>query len=157
MSMTAAIQAIPPRTPEQAELTARRHNRNVAKRYPLLASVGQLPADWLWTADHVMADEQRWRAFYLRVDAEMESQAAQLRADIAQLVTVDELLSLDERQARLPVSPEYAADFWRQQLRGLGVADWWERYNPLLESRNDGGNDAGQRARAICQAVQYQE
>jgi hypothetical protein len=131
VSMTAAIQAIPPRTPEQAEQTARRHNRNVAKRYPLLASAGQLPAEWLWTADHVMEDEHRWRAFFLRLDEETAKEAGQLRGDVAQLVTADQLLGLDERQARLPASPEYAADFWRQQLRELGVADWWERYNPL--------------------------
>ena len=55
------MDSVPYRTPEQAEKTAQRHNRKVAKRYPLFAHAGVIPDDFLWNTEIVLANERLFR------------------------------------------------------------------------------------------------
>jgi len=124
---------VPFRTPEQAAATAKRHNKKVEKKFPLLAYAGLIPDEWLWTTESVLEDERSFRSGMERFDQECRRLSKLLRFEVVGLVTPEELSRMDNDHDRYGYDkrPEYSCDFWSQQLRRLGIDDWWQIHNPL--------------------------
>lgn len=106
-----------PRTREKAEKVAIRRNKKNAKRWPLLALAGALEHV---TADDILNADARSEAKWREDNEKMAARARVFRQRVATLISGDELASLDQQRLRYPSGQEYAADFWRGQLRKLG-------------------------------------
>ena len=107
---------VPMRTPEQAAKTAERHNKKLAKRFPLLAD--QLDVIGAWTPEKVLEDERRWRAKMDASDRRAQERGDMLRSLVAQRLTDEALADLDTYFRRvLPQNGGYWADFWWQKLK----------------------------------------
>jgi hypothetical protein len=99
---------------------AERHNRRVAKRFPLFAAAGVLEqVVEPWTAQTVGDLETTYRERTIADRRATYALGALLRRQAAERMTPDELREHDRRFARTyPHKPEYWADFWREILLG---------------------------------------
>lgn len=127
---------IPLRTPDQAAKTATRHNRKLAKRFPLLAYSNQ-PIPGQWTPESVLTDEQRWRSRMDTANREIAQRGKLLRSFVAQRVSENVLAAMDSYFQRvLPQDdPAYAADYWFKQLTELCPERAWEMCGNLTLHR----------------------
>ena len=105
---------IPLRTPEQATKTSERHNRKLAKRFPLLAD--QLDMVGAWTPEKVLEDERRWRAKMDDSERRIREKGDVYRELVATVMTADVLAEYDDYFRR--VLPQEDAGYW---------ADYWWR------------------------------
>lgn len=103
-------------TQEQAEKVAARRNKKNAKRWPLLALAGALETV---TAEQILDADRRFLKKMAEDNARMQQRADEFRAQVAAIIAPETLTQLDEQRKRYPTSPEYAANFWRCELRKL--------------------------------------
>lgn len=106
------------RTREQAQTVADRRNRRKAKRWPLLALAGQLEQT---TADDILNADTKFENRMREINERLETRARAFRAQVATLISSEELAALDVRRKMYPPSAEYSANFWRGQLALRGA------------------------------------
>jgi hypothetical protein len=102
-----------------AQTRADRHNRRVAKRFPLFAATDTLTqVVEPWTAQTLVDLERTYRERTIADRRAMYATGAAYRRQAAERMTPDELREHDRRFARTyPHKPEYWADFWRRQVK----------------------------------------
>jgi len=112
---------------QRARRNSTRKNNRTKKQYPLLAQAGVIE-DWMIRPDEeahlLQAQEEYFQAWLRRKDAfekKQKAEAQEMRLQVAELVSEEELARLDDRRAMLPKTSAYSADFWSRMLKDLGV------------------------------------
>ena len=101
---------------DRAQRIADGRNARTAERMPLLAQAGLLQPV---SAADVQATWDRYAQAFDETRRRLQLIGDSFRAACRQLVPAEELQRLDEARAKLPLSEEYHADFWRRTYASI--------------------------------------
>lgn len=71
------------------------------------------------TGDEVKAAADRHAAAFAECELDLQTRGDAFREQVRLLVSVEDLVDLDRQRAKLPLTAEYHADFWRNQRERL--------------------------------------